>query len=138
MIGRLRARLDRVIDVEHILVAVGVWVLLTVASIAIVLRVVLALPADHFTVELATRPGWTLARVGRNLAGLALIVVGAALSVPGVPGQGVLTILAGVLLVDFPRRRRVERALFGRPGVLSRLNRLRARFGRPPLLPPPS
>jgi hypothetical protein len=136
VIGRLRARLDRVIDVEHILVAVGVWVLLTVASIAIVLRVVLALPADHFTVESAARPGWTLARVGRNLAGLALIVVGAALSVPGVPGQGVLTMLAGVLLVDFPRRRRVERALFGRPGVLSRLNRLRARFGRPPLLPP--
>jgi hypothetical protein len=41
-----------------------------------------------------------------------------------------------LLLVDFPRRRRLERALFGRPGVLSRLNRLRARFGRAPLQPP--
>jgi hypothetical protein len=45
--------------------------------------------------------------------------------------------LVGVLLVDFPRRRRLEQALLRRPGVLPSLNRLRARFGRPPLRPPP-
>jgi hypothetical protein len=55
-----------------------------------------------------------------------------------VPGQGVLTMLAGVFLVDFPQRRRLERALIRRPSVLPQLNRLRARFGRPPLHPPPT
>jgi len=121
-----------------VLLAAGVWLFLTVASLVLVLRVVLALPEDHFAAE---RPGgqrWTAGRVGRNLAGIVLIVVGAALSIPGVPGQGVLTILAGVFLVDFPQRRRLERALIRRPGVLPQLNRLRARFGRPPLQPPPT
>jgi hypothetical protein len=133
MIG---ARVNRVIDVEHVLLAAGVWLLLTIASLAVVLRVVLALPEDHFAAERPGRPRWTAGRVGRNLAGIVLIVVGAALSIPGVPGQGVLTMLAGVFLVDFPQRRRLERALIARPGVLPRLNRLRARFGRPPLRPP--
>jgi hypothetical protein len=127
---------NRVIDVEHVLLAAGVWLFLTIASLFIVLRVVLALPADHFAVERPGRLRWTPGRVGRNLAGIVLIVVGAALSIPGVPGQGVLTMLAGVFLVDFPQRRRLERTLIARPGVLPRLNRLRARFGRPPLLPP--
>jgi hypothetical protein len=74
----------------------------------------------------------------RNAVGVVLVAVGAALSVPGVPGQGVLTILVGLFLVDFPRRQRLERALARRPGVLPALNRLRARFGHPPLRPPSS
>jgi hypothetical protein len=65
-----------------------------------------------------------------------LIVVGAVLSIPGVPGQGVLTIVVGLFLVDFPRRQKLERALARRPGVLPALNRLRVRFGRAPLQPP--
>jgi hypothetical protein len=133
MIG---TRVNRVVDIEHVLLAAGVWLFLTIASLFIVLRVVLALPEDHFAVDRPGRLQWTVGRVGRNLAGIVLIVVGAALSIPGVPGQGVLTMLAGVFLVDFPQRRRLERALIARPGVLPRLNRLRARFGRPPLQPP--
>jgi hypothetical protein len=54
------------------------------------------------------------------------------------PGQGVLTILAGLLLMDVPGKRRIERRLLARPGVLSRVNWLRARFGRPPLRGPAS
>ena len=33
-------------------------------------------------------------------------------------------------------RRRLERRLVGRRGILHALNRLRARFGRPPIRPP--
>jgi hypothetical protein len=116
--------------------AVVVWVVLTAGSLAIVLRVVLALPPDYFEREPELRRPWTPARIARNLAGLLLIAVGAVLSIPGIPGQGVLTMLVGVLLVDFPQRRKLERALLRRPGVLPTLNRLRARFGRPPLRPP--
>ena len=134
MIG---GRPSRVVDVEHVVLAVVVWVVLTLVSLAAVLWVVLGLREDHFTRDAPGRAGWTAARIGRNLAGVTMVVVGALLSIPGVPGQGVLTILAGVLLVDFPQRRRLERALIGRPGVLPRINRLRARFGRPPLQPPP-
>ena len=84
----------------HVLVAAGVWVFLTVASLAIVLKVVLALPPDYFETA-RPRPSWPR-RLARNAAGVVLIVVGAVLSIPGVPGQGLLTMLAGAFLVDFP------------------------------------
>lgn len=132
----LLASLLDAIDARDVLLAAGVWVLLTAGSLILVLRVALALPPDYFERD---RPGgrsWTVGRILRNLAGLLLIVVGALLSIPGIPGQGVLTMLVGILLLDFPQRRRLERALLSRPGVLPALNHLRARFGRPPLRPP--
>ena len=64
---------------------------------------------------------------------IALIALGAVLSLPGVPGQGVLTILIGLILVDFPGKHRLMRRLLTRPGVIETLNRVRAYFGRPPL-----
>jgi len=81
------------------------------------------------------RPAWqrTMARVGKNLLGVVLVATGIVLSLPGVPGQGILTVLIGVMLLDFPGKRRVERRIIGYPRVLSSVNRLRARFGRAPL-----
>ncbi len=70
----------------------------------------------------------------KNLLGIALVVLGAFLSLPGVPGQGILTILIGVILLDFPGKRRLERKLIGRPKVLRAINRLRARYKKPPLV----
>jgi len=63
-----------------------------------------------------------------------LILLGLFLSLPGVPGQGILTILIGVMLLNFPGKRRLERWLVSRPRVLPVINGLRARFGKPPLL----
>jgi hypothetical protein len=54
--------------------------------------------------------------------------------VPGVPGQGVLTILLGIMLLDFPGKRALETRIVGRPRVNGAVNALRARFGKPPLI----
>jgi hypothetical protein len=132
--------LDRVpswIEWEHLALVALVWALLTTGSLAIVLRIVLALPVDYFEVDQPPLTSRRAARIARNAAGVLLIALGAVLSIPGVPGQGVLTILVGLFLVDFPRRQELERALARRPGVLPALNRLRVRFGRAPLRPPP-
>jgi hypothetical protein len=131
--------LDRVpslIAWEHLALAALVWVLLTAGSLAIVLRIVLALPEDYFEVDQPRLTSWTATRIARNGAGVVLVAVGAVLSIPGVPGQGVLTILVGLFLVDFPGRQQLERALARRARVLPALNRLRARFNRAPLRPP--
>jgi hypothetical protein len=133
--------LDRVqswIEWEHLALVVLVWALLTAGSLAIVLRIVLALPADYFEVDPPPLTSWTIGRLARNGTGVLLVALGAVMSIPGVPGQGLLTILVGLFLVDFPRRQELERALARRPGVLPALNRLRTRFGRAPLRPPPS
>jgi hypothetical protein len=93
--------------------------------------VLLALPEDYLREGDRSERHWT-ARIMRNVAGIILIGVGIVLSVPGIPGQGVLTIIAGLTLVDFPGRHRLVRALIGRPTVLRAVNRLRARFKRNP------
>ena len=116
------------------------FVLSAVASAGLTALVLVRLPVDHFVA--GPRGAGTprrhplrrfFVRWLRNLAGVAIIVVGVLLSLPGVPGQGLLTILIGLMLLDFEAVRRLERWVLLRPMVLGPLNRLRARFGRAPL-----
>jgi hypothetical protein len=41
--------------------------------------------------------------------------------------------LSGISLVDFPGKRQLERKLIGQPAVLNTINKVREKFGRPPL-----
>ena len=56
--------------------------------------------------------------------------------VGGAIGQGLLTLLVGLLLMNFPGKYQLERWLVGRPGVLAALDWLRQRKGEPPFDPP--
>lgn len=67
----------------------------------------------------------------KNLLGLVLTVAGFAMLV--LPGQGVLTILLGVMLLDFPGKRAFERWLVSRPRVFDAVNWMRRRAHHPPL-----
>ena len=69
----------------------------------------------------------------RNVFGVFLILLGILLSLPGVPGQGVLTILLGLIMVDIPGKRPLEARIIKRPAVLSAINSLRAKYNKPPL-----
>ncbi|MCA1573007.1 MAG: hypothetical protein LC770_00390, partial [Acidobacteria bacterium] len=75
-----------------------------------------------------------LAIIGKNLLGVVLVVAGILLSLPGVPGQGILTILLGVMLLDFPGRPRLEHWLVSRPRILRTINKLRHRFSKQALV----
>jgi hypothetical protein len=70
----------------------------------------------------------------KNLLGLLLVVPGGILVFPGIPGPGVLMLVLGFMLLDFPGKRRLEQWLIRRPTVLSAMNRLRQRYGKPPLV----
>ncbi len=107
----------------------------TALSTGACLLVVARLPADYFVNRRRPVSPW-VQKIARNLLGVLLVAVGLVLSIPGVPGQGLLTIFAGLLLIDFPGKFRFERGLVSRPRVLSLLNRLRVRVGRPPLESP--
>lgn len=69
--------------------------------------------------------------LAKNFLGLILLVAGTVMLL--LPGQGLLTMLMGILLLDFPGKRRLERRLIGLPGVLSSANWIRKRAGAPPL-----
>jgi hypothetical protein len=106
-----------------------VWLATTVITMLIAGVILVTLPPDYL-VDGDGRPRhWTF-RVVRSIAGVVLVVVGVLLSLPGIPGQGLLTVLAGLILIEFPGRHRIVRAIIGRPAVLTAVNRLRARFGR--------
>ncbi|HEY1376048.1 MAG TPA: hypothetical protein VGF55_04610 [Gemmataceae bacterium] len=122
--------------------ALGAALFVGMAVLSAVLTgwVLVRLPADYFVGPTAPafwrdrHPALRLAgRVLRNLIGAALVVLGVLLSLPGVPGQGVLTILIGLLCLDLPGKRRLEQKLIGRPRVRAAIDALRARYGRPPL-----
>jgi hypothetical protein len=69
--------------------------------------------------------------VVKNLIGFILILAGIAMLV--LPGQGVLTIVVGMVLMNFPGKFRLERWLATRPPVWRSLNWLRKKATRPVL-----
>jgi hypothetical protein len=121
-------------------IGVGVFLISLFGSAAAVAFVLCRLPADYLTREArAAMPDdgaqvkRVLRSIGRNVLGALLVLLGIALSLPGVPGQGVLTILLGVMVMDVPGKEKVERKIMLRPSVFRSINKLRARFGRAPL-----
>jgi hypothetical protein len=125
-----------------ILLSLALFVVTFAASLAVAAYVVVQLPATYFCDDCPPDAGWARRhfllrwtfRVLKNVLGVVLVVLGILLSLPGVPGQGALTVLLGIMLLDFPGRRRLERYVVTRPSVLRTVNRLRARYGRPPLV----
>jgi hypothetical protein len=117
------------------------FVLTFTLSLALFGAIVVLLPPRYFADAGAMRfwadkPPWMrwVGLIGKNLLGLLVIALGVLLSLPGIPGQGILTILIGVLLLDIPGKRRLIRWLLRRPRLLRPLNRFRGWFGRQPLL----
>jgi hypothetical protein len=97
------------------------------------------LPRDYFTKQQrrplgswSSRPAVRFALLAaKNLLGVLLIVAGLLMLL--VPGQGMLTIAAGLVLTDFPGKFRLQRWIVERPSVWRSVNWLRRRAGREPL-----
>ena len=129
------------LDIERVAWAIGIFLVTFVVSLVLVGMFLVWLPARYF-VDREQRHFWIdrhpviriTGVVLKNVAGLLLILLGLGLSLPGVPGQGLLTMLVGVILLDFPGKQRFERWMLGLPRVLRTVNRLRARYGRDPLV----
>lgn len=110
-----------------------------VVSLVVVPMLVARVPADYFahtrrpSAALGTRPAWVriALRIGKNVLGVLLMFGGLAMLV--LPGQGLLTLLVGFVLVDLPGKYRLERWLVTRPRIASGINWLRLRAGREPL-----
>jgi hypothetical protein len=128
------------VSTPTLLLALGIWLAATAVTLAVAAVIVVRLPPTYFAEDAAqaapVAPWRSLRALVRNGVGLILVVLGLLMSIPGIPGQGLLTVLIGLMLVDFPGRRRLEKALARRHGVLAAMNRIRVRFGHPPLLPP--
>jgi hypothetical protein len=113
----------------------GISVATLVLSVVIAGWILVRIPPDYFKGEsrqpLQKRPLWM--RILKNIGGAVLVAVGLVLSVPGVPGQGLLMVLSGLMLLDLPGKYKLERKMLSFRPLRAAANRLRAWRGRPPL-----
>ncbi len=69
--------------------------------------------------------------IAKNVLGI--FFIGAGFIMLFIPGQGLLTIVIGLILLDFPGKYTVERWVVSRGPVWRSINRIRKRWNRPPL-----
>ena len=125
---------------RKVLIGAAIFLVSFFANLGIVSLILVKIPADHFSKSRKTkfwagpRPWLHAGKViGKNIGGVLLVALGVVLSLPGVPGQGLLTVLLGIMLLDFPGRDRLEQKLLSKPSILNSINKLRDRFGKKPL-----
>jgi hypothetical protein len=123
------------------LLGVVIFLITFSGSIAIVSYIMVTIPADYFKKDSPRtilpnhhRAIRSLVIVARNILGAFLVLLGIVLSLPGVPGQGILTILLGIMLLDFPGKRDLEHKLVSKRKVRAAINKLRSKFGKPELI----
>jgi hypothetical protein len=101
--------------------------------------ILVRLPANYFDVRVP-RP-WmqdhhpilrVVGHVIKNVFGAVFLFAGFLMLF--LPGQGVLTMIIGISMLDFPGKRNIEAKLIGQPTVLSVINSLRQKRGKPPLV----
>ena len=138
---------------KHLIIALigllkrgGIWwgiaisLAAAVLSFAVAVAIVVGWAPDRFNAAGPAQHGprrslpiRVLGLVAKNLAGVVLVLLGLIMAIPGVPGQGLLTAVIGITLLNLPGKLKVERRLLRMAALRRGLNRLRARWHRPPL-----
>jgi hypothetical protein len=128
------------ITLVQILLGVGLFLGSLALSFGAIAIVMVKIPKNYFSSHYKRDflPGSSFvvrwgAVIAKNIFGVFLILLGIALSLPGVPGQGILTILLGLIMLDIPGKRPLEARIIKRPAVLSAINSLRAKYNKEPL-----
>lgn len=111
-----------------------------VASLIVVPWMIVRIPPRYFVHRKRQRTPWAgqhpvvrgMLLVAKNVLGGFFVVCGLAMLL--LPGQGILTMVMGILLLDFPGKYRFERWLISRGPVLGSINWLRRRSHRAPLV----
>ena len=115
-------------------------VALLIVSIAIIPWIVIKISDDyfheHYRVRVSKSSGHPLFAqllTGlKNLVGFIFVIFGILMLI--LPGQGILTILIGLFLMNFPGKYQFERKIVSLPRVLKSLNWIRAKANKPPLV----
>jgi hypothetical protein len=122
---------------ESLLWILGTVSVVTFVGTLIAVPVLVArIPTDYFSTPRRHATAWderhpflrVTGLVAKNVLGALLIVAGIGMLV--LPGQGILTILMGIVLTDFPGKYRLERWLIRRRAVRRAVNWIRRKAGQ--------
>lgn len=139
-------KIEKISMIEFIDVHEDVFLWLTIvsfisliASILLIPWIVTKIPEDYFTHPKRQKLQWSdqpkiihfVFIFLKNILGVILVLGGIILLF--VPGQGIFTILIGLLIMDFPYKYKVETRIIKHPFILRSINKLRAKAKQPPL-----
>ena len=121
----------------------GASIAMFFGTLIVVPLLIVRMPADYFVVRRPAEHSWRRqhpllrygTRIFKNLLGI--VFLGSGVIMLFTPGQGVLMILFGLVLLDIPGKRNLEMRIIRRPAILQTINRIRQRAGRRPLDVPP-
>ena len=96
---------------------------------------VIRMRADFFTRPIdqgvPLKPSRFVLRIGKNVLGVLLVLAGLAMLI--LPGQGLLTLLIGTSLLDFPGKRSLQLKMLSLRAVWESVSWIRKKAGKPPL-----
>lgn len=134
----LLSAVQQYISTETLVTLTALSVVFFVGSLIAIPFILVRLPTDFFDTRVPRR--WMedhhpvlrlLGHIVKNVIGAIFLFVGFLMLF--LPGQGILTMLIGVTMLDFPGKRKMEAKMIGQPAVLSTINNMRQKFGQPPL-----
>ena len=116
---------------------IGFSFLAFIGTLIAIPAILIRLPADYF--QNHHHKPWfanhhpfvrSLGLLVKNILGLIFLLAGIAMLV--LPGQGLLTMLLGIVFIDFPVKHALEQKLIRHPQILKAINSLRKKADKPP------
>ena len=126
-------------DLLFLLGSLSIFIL--IISVFMMVLIISFLPEDYFksenrnlisSVQNSRYPLLKLlVLITKNFFGILLLLSGVLMLV--LPGQGVLTIITGLVFIDYPGKYKFERKLLRQKGVINSINWIRSRLSKPSL-----
>ena len=117
----------------------GLSVIFFVGSMVGIWVVLIRLPEDYLirdgvpnSKETSRSLVQLLRKIVLNMVGIGFLFIGLVMLLT--PGQGILSILVGITLMDFPGKHRLILRILSHPKVFHAINTLRSKSDKPPLL----
>jgi hypothetical protein len=134
----LLTAVQQYVSTETLVTLTALSVVFFIGSLIAIPFILVRLPTDFFDTRVPRRWMEDHHPVFRLLGHVVKNVVGAIFLFAGflmlfLPGQGILTMLIGVTMLDFPGKRKLEARMIGQPAVLNTINNMRQKFRKPPL-----
>lgn len=126
-------------DLLFLLGSLSIFIL--IISVFMMVLIISFLPEDYFksqnrnlisSVQNSRYPMLKLlVLITKNFFGVLLLLSGILMLV--LPGQGILTIITGLVFMDYPGKYKFERKLLRQKGVINSINWIRSRLSKPSL-----
>ena len=126
-------------DLLFLLGSLSIFIL--IISIFMMVLIISFLPEDYFKSEnrnlisIVQNSRFPMLKllvlITKNFFGVLLLLSGILMLV--LPGQGILTIITGLVFIDYPGKYKFERKLLRQKGVINSINWIRSRLSKPSL-----